>query len=258
MHSSPNSSFSKYIVYVDESGDNSLSHIDSNYPLFVLAFCIFHKEHYSEKVVSSLEKFKFKHFGHDQIILHEHEIRKEKGRFNIFKNREEKTLFIDDLTTIIQESNFILIACVINKYELTKSMIENKNAYHIALDICMEKLYKFLLEKKQNLLPTHIVVECRGKKEDCELELEFRRICDGNNSLNIPMPFEIIFSDKKAMSSGLQLADLVARPIGVKTLKPTQENHAFEVLKTKLYCEGGRSKLGEEYNGYGLVVYPES
>ena len=43
--------FGRYIVYVDESGDHALSSIDNNYPVFVLAFCIFHKGHYAEKVV---------------------------------------------------------------------------------------------------------------------------------------------------------------------------------------------------------------
>jgi hypothetical protein len=81
----PESPYSKYIIYVDESGDHSLQTIDEKYPLFVLAFCVFHKRHYSEYVVSSLEKFKFNHFGHDQIILHENDIRKEKGAFNIFR-----------------------------------------------------------------------------------------------------------------------------------------------------------------------------
>ena len=42
------------------------------------------------------------------------------------------------------------------------------------------------------------------------------------------------------MSSGLQLADLVARPIGLQTLRPDQENRAFEALKFKLYCEQER------------------
>lgn len=51
--------------------------IDTQFPVFVLAFCIFHKGHYSKKVVPALEQFKFKHFGHDQIVLHESEIRKE-------------------------------------------------------------------------------------------------------------------------------------------------------------------------------------
>ena len=37
------------------------------------------------------------------------------------------------------------------------------------------------------------------------------------------------------MSSGLQLTDLVARPIGLKTLRPEQENRAFEVLEPKFH-----------------------
>lgn len=68
--------FGKYIVYVDESGDHGMQSLDVQYPVFVLAFCVFHKRHYSERVVPALETFKFKHFGHDQIVLHEQEIRK--------------------------------------------------------------------------------------------------------------------------------------------------------------------------------------
>jgi len=37
------SNYSKYIVYVDESGDHSFLSIDQKYPIFVLAFCVFHK-----------------------------------------------------------------------------------------------------------------------------------------------------------------------------------------------------------------------
>jgi len=120
----------------------------------------------------------------------------------------------------------------------------------------MEGLYAFLQEKTQHEKKTHIVVECRGKKEDRELELEFRRICDANNRFGIPLPFEVIFSDKKVMSSGLQLADLVARPIGLNFLRPGQENHAFEVLKKKFYCEGGREQVGKDYKGVGMKIFP--
>lgn len=250
------SPFSKYIVYVDESGDHNLQNIDEKYPLFVLAFCIFHKRHYGEVIVPALEKFKFNYFGHDQIVLHEHEIRKEKGVFNIFRSRDEKHQFLDQLTAIIDYSNFILISCTINKRELKKDFEASSNPYHIALDVCMEALYEFLQEKNQHEKKIHVVVECRGKKEDAELELEFRRVCDGNNHLGIPLPFEITFSDKRAMSSGLQLADLVARPIGLNLLRPEQENRAFDVLKKKFYCKGGRKNVGVGYEGVGMKVYP--
>lgn len=254
------SRYSKYIVYVDESGDHGMQTIDPNYPLFVLALCVFHKRHYSEKVVSALEKFKFNHFGHDQVVLHENEIRKEKGEFNIFRSKDEKFAFMDELTQIIERSNFILISCVIDKRQLKGHADANANPYHIALGFCLETLFEFLQEKGQEKMQTHVVVECRGRKEDNELELEFRRICDGANRLSRQLPLDVRFSDKKAMSSGLQLADLVARPIGLSVFKPEQENRAFDVLKRKFYCAGGRDSVGSDFEGYGLKIFssPES
>src|SRR5690606_9191730 len=130
------------------------------------------------------------------------------------------------------------------------------NAYHIALRFCMETLHEFLVEKSQANKKTHIVVERRGEKEDKELELEIRRICDGNSRLGIPLPFEVQAADKKVRSSGLQLADLVARPIGLSTLRPSQPNRAFEVLKRKFYCAGGRDCVGTDYEGIGMKIFP--
>jgi len=69
---------------------------------------------------------------------------------------------------------------------------------------------------------------------------------------------EIIFADKQVNSSGLQLADLVARPVGLHVLRPKQANRAFEVLKSKFYCEGGRENAGKGYEGLGLKRFPES
>lgn len=78
-HTPPSGKYSNYIVYVDESGDHGMQTLDQNYPMFVLAFCVFHKRHYCEKVIPALQKFKFNHMGHDLVGLHELEIRKEKG-----------------------------------------------------------------------------------------------------------------------------------------------------------------------------------
>lgn len=253
-------SFSDYVVYVDESGDHSLESIDADYPIFVLAFGIFHKRHYAEKIVPAIEKFKFNNFGHDLIVLHEHEIRKKKNAFTMLNNRELNRMFLEDLSQIIQRSNFILVSAVIDKYELKKSniLIEENNPYHLALGFCLEGLYDFLAEKNQLECKTHILVECRGKKEDKELELEFRRMVDGNNRKNVPMPFDIVFVNKQANSTGLQFADLVARPIGIHHLKPTQNNRAFDILKEKFMCRGGRSCLGQDYEGYGLKIIPKN
>lgn len=248
--------YSDYIVYVDESGDHNLKNIDENYPLFVLAFCVFYKPHYCSHIVPAIESFKFKHFGHDLVILHEHEIRKEKGSFNIFKGRQQRNNFLDELTNIIEVNNFIIMSCVIEKSRLKLKQPNAQNPYHIALEFCLEKLSGFLQEKGQADLITHVVVEQRGKKEDAELELEFRRICDGANAMKSPLPFEVKFANKQANSSGLQLADLVARPIGMHVLKPEQDNRAFDILKHKLYCSGGKENTGEGYEEWGLKRFP--
>lgn len=253
----PGGKFSDFIVYVDESGDHGMQTLDPNYPMFVLAFCVFHKRHYCEKVIPALQKFKFNHMGHDLIGLHELEIRKEKGAFSsLFVSRQHKHAFLDELTSIIEASNFILISCVIDKTRLRDRQGGADNPYHVALGFCLETLYEFLKEKLQHDALTHVIVERRGKKEDNELELEFRRMCDGANRMGIQLPFDIVFATKQVNSTGLQLADLVARPIGMSVLRAGQENRAFDVLKRKFYCSGGRDKAGEGFENWGLKIFP--
>ena len=251
--------FSEYVVYVDESGDHSLTSIDTGYPVFVLAFCIFHKRHYAERIIPSVEKFKFNYFGHDAIVLHEHEIRKQTGDFVPLTDRALRTSFMDDLSRLMQVNNYVVVACVIDKHRLkesSKSVEEGQNPYHIALDFCLDGLYDFLAEKNQLNQRTHVLVECRGKKEDKELELEFRRLCDGNQRKGVPLPFDVVFLDKKTNAVGLQLTDLIARPIGIHYLRPEQNNRAFEIIEQKILCRGGRKHLGEDYEGYGLKIVP--
>ncbi len=242
--------FSDYIIYVDESGDHSLTTINPRYPIFVLAFCIFNKKNYSQNAIKKLKEVKFQYFGHDMVILHEHEIRNNRGFFKKFSNKEKKEKFIDDLTKIIEEEDFTIIATAIKKEDLFS---KNNNPYHIALKYCMERAYKFLEEKDEHNKITHIVVEQRGLKEDKDLELEFRRVCDGNNYGNIKMNFDIVMSNKLCNSAGLQLADLVARPIGIKTLKPEKENRAFEIIKSKFH-----KNRFDNFDGVGFKIFPNN
>jgi hypothetical protein len=248
--------FSDFVVYVDESGDHSLASIDPEYPVFVLALCVFHKRHYAEVIVPAVEKLKFNYFGHDSVVLHENEIRKQKGEFAFLSHLPTRTEFMQRLSSIMDASNFILIACVVDKARVSRGEGAITNPYHIALGICLESLRDFLAEKGQDQVQTFVVVECRGKKEDAELELEFRRICDGENAGKLHLPFNIIFAEKKTNLVGLQLADLVARPVGLNYIRPKQANQAFEMLKNKFFCEGGRARVGSGYENVGLMVYP--
>jgi hypothetical protein len=111
-------------------------------------------------------------------------------------------------------------------------------------------------EKPQDNRETHVVVERRGAKEDDDLELEFRRICDGAKRLEQRLPFQVLFADKKTHSCGLQLADLAARTIGLSVLRPGQPNRAYQALMPKFFGSGGRERVGTGFLDWGLKVFP--
>lgn len=244
-------SHSDYIVYVDESGDHSLNSIDDAYPLFVLSFCIFKKDYYSHTVTPALRMLKFSTFGHDMIILHEQDIRKKTGAFNIL-NKESREAFLEKLTTLIAQSDFTLLPIVIDKHKLKRQGSASTHIYHLATKFGLEQLYSFFQKHDQDDRLTHIIFESRGQKENSALELEFRRVCDGDNSFQKSLPFKIIIADKKTNSEGLQFADMVARPIGLSVLNPRQPNRAAKILEKKL------QKITEEKQAaeLGLYLYP--
>ena len=48
------------------------------------------------------------------------------------------------------------------------------------------------------------------------------------------MRLKSLFLNKSANSTGLQIADLIARPIALHELRPHQQNRAFNIIKPKL------------------------
>jgi len=124
-------------------------------------------------------------------------------------------------------------------------------------------VYRQLESLGQSACLTPVIVEARGRKEDDSLELAFRRVRDGNNALNRPLPFQVVMVPKSANSAGLQMADLMARPVGLHHLRPDQPNRAFDLIQTKLRrspagkIEGGALRSSPE-NAKGLREFPEA
>jgi hypothetical protein len=244
--------FSDYVVYADESGDHSLTSINPQNPVFVLAFCIFEKNAYMGQAVPSVQRLKFDFWGCDCVVLHSHEIRKATGDFNILLNAETRTRFTDRVNQLITDMPVTVIAAVIDKQRHVARYSDPANPYEIALTFCMERLQRWLQERGQTDRLTHIVVERRGRTEDQTLELEFLRIKDGQGSFEGPMPnIALKFMDKKHNSTGLQVADLVAHPIGRHAINPAQTNRAFQLIEPKIR----RSPSGR-IQGYGLKIFP--
>ena len=245
--------YSDYVIYVDESGDHSLTSIDRDYPVFVLDFCIFQKAYYASVIAPRVQAFKFEHFGHDIVVLHEHEIRKQKPPFAFLKSEDKRAAFMVGLNDLIRDADFTIIAAAIDKLALKRTYAEPANPYETALTFCMERVSRFLREKGQADRTTHVVVEKRGKQEDAELGVVFQRLRDHGTFYEEAMRgFEIVFADKRTNSAGLQLADLTARPIGRHVLNPTQANRAWDIIEPKLR----RSSEGIA-RGWGLKTFPE-
>jgi len=250
--------YSDYIIYVDESGDHSLESIDEAYPVFVLACCIVNKADYAGHIVPEFQKFKFKHFGHDMVVLHAREIRKSEGDFSFLLNKEVRALFHADLNALMDDSPFSLVATAIDKLKYVRKYEIPTSPYTLAVQFCLERTHDFLVRNKQQNKLTHIIVESRGRKEDTELELEFHRIINNHYDRRMKFkrpynltPFDIRFAGKQANSTGMQLADMVAHPIGRYVLDPEQANRAYEVIEGKLI-----EKPSGGVMGMGLKIFP--
>jgi Protein of unknown function (DUF3800) len=198
-----------------------------------------------------VQRLKFEFWGHDAVVLRGHEIRKQHGDFRILREPKTRAAFIDQVNKTIEEAPFTVVAAVIDKAAHKKKYTEPRDPYEIALVFCMERLFYFLRDLGQLDKITYLLVECRGAKEDAKLELEFRRICDGNNQAGKMPNFDIRFMDKKHNSTGLQFADLVAQPIARRVIRPDQPNRAYDIIEKKLRKDGKGSA-----NGHGLKIFP--
>ncbi|MHA3905175.1 DUF3800 domain-containing protein [Castellaniella sp. WN] len=237
-------------MFVDESGDHSMDPINQNYPIFVLSLCIIKRRDYTDNLAPRIKSLKIDYFGHDLAILHEHDILRKKSWFSRFGPKEREELMAR-LGEIIEETPFHLIAIIIDKERHKKKYVAPQHPYHLALQLALERLAGFLRSRGERDATVNVVCEARGNKEDSALELAFRQVCDGENFKGERYPYSIVIADKKCNSEGLQLADLIARPVGLSHLRPDQENRAYEILKAK-FC----ANYHGNFHGIGRKVFP--
>lgn len=167
---------SDYIIYADESGDHSMKEVYKEYPVFVLACCIFKKSDYINQVKTAFSQLKFDFWGHDIVVFHSHRIRKQRDEFRILNNQHTQEQFVKKMNDTIAQLPFKIVATAIDKRSLKDRYNDPDNPYELALEFCLERAHYFLNEVRQTEKLTHLVVESRGAKEDKDLELAFRRI----------------------------------------------------------------------------------
>ncbi len=157
--------FGEFLVFVDESGDHELIKIEPQYPVFVLLFVIIRKEDYSDRVCRDLQRFKFEWWGHDEVVLHEHDIRKPFGDFLFLIRKSARERFLAELTALIGNLSATVIAVVIDKAAFVARYVNPVGPYGYAMTAGLERVFRHLESKGQANALTPVIVERRGPKK---------------------------------------------------------------------------------------------
>ncbi len=232
----------KYYLFIDETGDHSLSNIDQNFPIFMIGGVLISEKEYflfQEKI----NNFKNEFFNTEKVILHSRDIRKINPPFQILFDQEIKKRFYEKLDAIILETNFIINPVAILKKEHIKRYGKvADNPYIISLNFIIERTI-FDCDEIANCSEVEIIIEQRGKKEDSELLEVYQKIKTRGTGYvdaeRIGKLFsKIDFKNKMENDAGLQLSDLVSYPIARKILYPEIINPAYEIVKDKIRKKG--------------------
>lgn len=245
----------RYNFFLDETGDHGLTFVDDNFPIFLLAGCLFEDLEY-QKVVAAINTLKREFFGTENVILHSRDIRKCEGAFQILFDVDVKKSFYEKLNKIISEAKFTVISVAIDK----KRHIEKYgkiayNPYSICLSYVLERLI-FCTDNGALLSKVSIFIEKRGKKEDSQLLAHYNGITDRGTFHVSPDRFRKRIDNfsmvaKRENNDGLQIADLCAYPIARHVLNSGEPYIPFKIIECKLYCSGtGKT------DGFGLKIFP--
>lgn len=242
----------RYKLLLDESGDHGLNNIDPGFPVFVLCGVLISDDEYN-KMKSSINLFKNKYWGNNNVILHSRDIRKCNNEFNILFDLGVKYQFYEDLNKIMLDTDYEIIVSAIRKEEFIKKHGKLKDdVYEIALSFIMERTI-FCLDGKKDVSALDIGIEKRGINEDKKLSTHIEKIRSNGTYYVEGHRFRKIgsrphFFSKKDNISGLQIADLLAYPIARFVINEKGVNPAFDLISGKIYSNKGIR--------YGLKVFP--
>ncbi len=241
-----------FYLFLDETGDHGLAHVDSNFPLFLLCGCLF-----SEAALADLRKnldaIKLKYWNTTDVILHSRDIRKCEGPFRIFFDLSVKETFYADLDVAMKNADFTVIAAAIDKEQHIKRYGRlAHDPYDVSLSFIMERLI-FCLDERGDIADTKLIFEKRGYKEDAQLTSHFNAIRDtGTHYVSAERMQNRIsgcgFIAKKENIAGLQCADLCAYPLARSLILKGEPSIAADIVSSKIYRKGKKV--------YGLKVFP--
>lgn len=248
------------VLYIDETGDHSLSKIDKTYPIFVLSGVIMDKDYHDNELTNKLNALKLKHFGTEDIVLHSKEMTHPQSAHNDlymkFMDAGFRTKFYADFEKLLTSAKLSIVACVILKSKhFAKYGLEAKDPYLLSFDNLINRLIFDLNDSQKG----KIIAESRNSVLDNQLEVSYLTIrIEGTNKaqpaeIKLKLESAIEFKQKADNIAGLQIADMVASPLARYHLgKKERVGHQlkYESVFKKVRSINGRWK------NIGITILP--
>lgn len=226
--------------------------MDPNYPIFVLAAVLVERKYYCSVIVPELKQLKHQLFGTDQIVFHTADITRNRKGFERLKDANFREKFYKKLNEAMRKWDYSVIAVVVDKQRHKQAYGDAAlDPYNLSLALVAERL---VFESDARGVKAKMVAESRGSHLDIRLKRAWEAIKETGTYYVQGKRFrekvaDFAFCNKKDNVAGLQLADLVATPIGRWYLGKS--------LKEDWYIVESKFRGGPNgYLGRGLIVLP--
>jgi len=236
-------------IFLDECGTHHLTAADP-FPVFVLASVIIPDSRYPH-IDAEWKAWKKAYLGSAEALVHEPDLRRGDGPFR--GTPQKKALTKRALRECLRRLDFNVVACVVRRPEYLKEVGNQaldsslpSHPYLMTLDFLAERVV-MALDKQFGGARARVVAESRGAMEDALLQYEFARLHLDGTSYIAEAWFRqqlhpgVQFQPKDENSTGLQLADLIARPIAEKVIKPEMTPEFWPEVRIK-FCQGQETK----------------
>ena len=243
------------ILFLDESGDHSLTGIDPQHPIFVLGGIIVDQDYAMGEMNDKLNSFKKDLFGTTNITLHTADFTRQKNGFERIMERDFCARFYEKLNQFISELDITILACVIKKdLHMKKYGIDALDPYHLSLNILIER---FCFAIGHYDTKGNIIAEARDATLNRQLNLAWKNIQVAGTKFVKATEINKRIQDmnlktKQSNLAGLEIADLIVTPIA-RHILGRQSRISIDLLKNKIWI----NKIGGDTVGHGLVILPK-
>jgi hypothetical protein len=231
-------------IFIDECGAHSLK-AKEKFDAFCLAAIIIADENL-HRIDRQWKRWKRQYLGAAAKLVHEPDIRRGRNSFWCKGDVSQRRRAVKALDPILARLDFAAVACVVHRTKYVKEVGKRaldeslpEHPYLMTMHFLVERL-AMALHGQFKGARGQVVIESRGPAEDAKVQYEFARLfLDGTSYISpswIRRQFcpGLEFRTKEQNGTGLQLADLLARPCGEKVLDPTSVPDRWGVLREKL------------------------